>query len=399
MKESITLKIANLLIKLYPKDKNDLFFLRSKYIDFVLKQQPRSLNNISPQYEIIATESLKKKEIKVRGNKFYIPILNLKQDFLYFNDLFRLIFTHIITRQNGILLHASSIIKDKSGYIFIGEEGAGKSTVRRLFSDLISLGDDIAIIRKVNNKFFLFGSPFYQKTNKSYPSIKIPIAGIYRLIKSDQNLLQLLKFPQNIKEIMSQSFISNFGLIEEEKRLLVQNIYHLSLTTNCFRLFFRKDKSFFKLLKSKKNKDLIQINPTTIIKKANPRVKQKLPQPIQWLPSLASWNFLEKCRIIKEVSWDFEFNRERHIKNISTTLLKKTADSSHLRLIKGLINMIKKGKIRDRWVVVLEKNNLYTIIDGNHYAIAVYKLGTEGKQRTIKLIIGRLKRNQNFEFF
>lgn len=76
-----------------------------------------------------------------------------------------LLINYFAYRNQGIFTHSVGIKDlDGSGLLFAGKSGAGKSTTARLWykhSKAMVLNDDRIIIRKLNNKFFIYGSPWH----------------------------------------------------------------------------------------------------------------------------------------------------------------------------------------------------------------------------------------------
>ena len=64
--------------------------------------------------------------------------------------LFKTLLTH---KEDGFLIHASSIESNGNGYVFIGHGGSGKSTVAGLLKPDRVLCDDVSIIRKADDSY------------------------------------------------------------------------------------------------------------------------------------------------------------------------------------------------------------------------------------------------------
>jgi len=384
MEYSFLLGVANFPIQFYCKKKADSSFFRKKYGDFLIKKGDAN----KPVCKIFFIKH-HSRQIQVKGKNFYLPVLPLKKNFRLFNDLLRIVLIYVLNRNNGFILHASVLVENRLGYIFVGKEDTGKSTIRKLFPELVCLGDDTAIIRKIRRRFFLFGSPFYQRTNRAYPNQKVLIRAVFELKKADFNLVKLLSFPENLKSLSSNTYIANIGKKSEEKELLLKNYSDFCLKNKTFSLYFKKDRSFWPLLEQSISENLTRQRINKITKLINPRVLKKLPKGIIWFPAVASWEFLKDCLVINEASWNFEFNGQRRVKRIAKFIIQPTIFSPHTELI----NKIKQqmGEKADKqWITLIEKDNVFTIIDGNHLAIAAYQLGRLGKEINLRLLIGNL---------
>lgn len=75
-----------------------------------------------------------------------------------------LVSTLLHTKQ-AVLFHSCGVIDNGAGFIFLGHSGYGKSTTANLWmkSGALFLNDDKIIIRKINKKFWIFGTPWYGK--------------------------------------------------------------------------------------------------------------------------------------------------------------------------------------------------------------------------------------------
>jgi len=68
-----------------------------------------------------------------------------------------------LARKDGAILHAAGVEIQGKGFIFPGKSGAGKSTlVRQLgtWEDIQILSDDRIVVRKMNNTYKAFGTPW-----------------------------------------------------------------------------------------------------------------------------------------------------------------------------------------------------------------------------------------------
>ncbi len=193
-------------------------------------------------------EKGEKRELTVRGDAFYLRLPSLSRNFVSFNIFFRRVIFYLINRNNGFILHASSLVQDDTGHIFTGRAGSGKSTIRKLFPEFVSLGDDSAVVRRIKNKYFLFGSPFYQRTKMVYPNIKVSIRAIYKINKSSLNKLHTLLFPEGVKAIMGNAFLSFLGNYEEEKAELMKTVFQFCLINDIYDLNFKKERSVLALI-------------------------------------------------------------------------------------------------------------------------------------------------------
>lgn len=101
----------------------------------------------------------------------------------------------ILSENNAIAIHSSTIVTNGKGVLFLGESGTGKSTHTRLWRENISgatlLNDDSPILRVVDGCVRVYGSPWSGKT-PCYKSEFYPVAGVCRLAQAPYNRIQRL---------------------------------------------------------------------------------------------------------------------------------------------------------------------------------------------------------------
>ena len=94
-----------------------------------------------------------------------------------------------------LLIHASLVRNNGYGYAFIAKSGTGKSTHTQLWlkhipgSDLMN--DDNPIVRIIDNKAYIYGSPWSGKT-PCYRDVKAPIGAITQIDRALHNSVERL---------------------------------------------------------------------------------------------------------------------------------------------------------------------------------------------------------------
>lgn len=106
-----------------------------------------------------------------------------------------MMFGVVLSENSAIAIHSSVIVSNERGVLFLGESGTGKSTHTRLWRENIEgatlLNDDSPIVRIVDGKALVFGSPWSGKT-PCYKNLSYPIAGFCRLSQAPHNLIRRL---------------------------------------------------------------------------------------------------------------------------------------------------------------------------------------------------------------
>lgn len=103
-----------------------------------------------------------------------------------------------------VAIHTSVIQYNGRTVLFLGESGTGKSTHTRLWRENIDgavlLNDDSPILRIVDGKPWMFGSPWSGKT-PCYKNESYPLAACVRLSQAPYNKIHRLSIPQGYAAI------------------------------------------------------------------------------------------------------------------------------------------------------------------------------------------------------
>ena len=106
--------------------------------------------------------------------------------------------------QQTIAIHTSVIQYKGRTVLFLGESGTGKSTHTRLWRENIEgavlLNDDSPILRIVDGKVWMFGSPWSGKT-PCYKTESYPLAACVRLSQAPHNKIRRLSVAQGYAAI------------------------------------------------------------------------------------------------------------------------------------------------------------------------------------------------------
>ncbi len=125
--------------------------------------------------------------------------------------ILRVICNTILEKYNGFFLHCSCLEKDGEAYIFTANSGTGKSTHARLwrevFGDSVTMiNDDKPIIRYIDGKFYIYGTPWNGKHSISN-NIKAPVKVIYFLSQSKDNKCTRADLFESIGKLLGQTVL------------------------------------------------------------------------------------------------------------------------------------------------------------------------------------------------
>jgi hypothetical protein len=166
------------------------------------------------------------------------------------SSLDQLLVTNWLGKGRGALIHACGVTDFLgNGHLFCGQSGAGKTTMTRLWRNepgVTILSDDRIVLRKMENKISMYGTPWHGEAMLASPS-RAPLTAVYFLEKGQKNELVAQKTSDSISRLFACSFppfynrdALNFtlGFLEE----VVKKI-------PCYELRFKPDKNVVNLIR------------------------------------------------------------------------------------------------------------------------------------------------------
>ena len=98
----------------------------------------------------------------------------------------RTILGRYLLRNHGVSCHAAAMIQNDAGYLFVGERGAGKTTLVRTWPGATVLGDDHSIIERTPNGFHVHGTPYTGREGTPCAVGSAPLRAIVLLRQSPE---------------------------------------------------------------------------------------------------------------------------------------------------------------------------------------------------------------------
>ncbi len=119
-----------------------------------------------------------------------------------FNSFLRFVYSFILIKEPGFLLHACSLIRNGKGYVFPGKSGSGKTTIAQLSHDAVLLSDEISLVKWAKDTSSIFGTPFMGDLGTQGENTSAPIHGIYFPVKNKINKLCKLSPREGLKRLL-----------------------------------------------------------------------------------------------------------------------------------------------------------------------------------------------------
>ena len=162
------------------------------------------------------------------------------------------LYSQSLASNNGMLLHAASVVKDKKAFLFLGVSGAGKSTIAALSKRHNVLGDDVIAVRKRYGDYYAFQTPWKQQ-----PFIKIrkpgkgKIVAIFFIKKSNRVFFEALSPENALVNILS----NHVHFLVCTPRPLAERLFSAACDfvkrVPAYKMEFKKETDFWKELEEK----------------------------------------------------------------------------------------------------------------------------------------------------
>ena len=172
---------------------------------------------------------------------------NYYVSFDQFNYVLMFVLNRLLMKNDGFLLHCAAISTKKGAIIFVGNENAGKSTVRALLGDKFNpISDDALIIKYERGKYSAYQhclierNPVTGKSDKKYT-----IYRIFLLQKSDSCQSIIIKDKMQIVPLLLKN-TSLYKFKEHVEYPHYENITMINFlrfidTFSFYRLLFSRD--------------------------------------------------------------------------------------------------------------------------------------------------------------
>ncbi len=156
---------------------------------------------------------------------------------------------NLLGQGRGAEIHGCGVVDaDGKGHLFVGQSGAGKSTMARLWEfkrGIQILSDDRIVLRWANQKLWMYGTPWHGEAGFSSRA-RAPLSRIYFLRHAQKNEL----LPQRPAQAVGQLFTCSFPPFYNPEALdfTLGFFEKVVQSVPCFELKFLQDKKVIELL-------------------------------------------------------------------------------------------------------------------------------------------------------
>jgi hypothetical protein len=119
---------------------------------------------------------------------------------------------NLLSRGRGIELHSCGVALDGKGLLFSGVSGAGKSTLANLWKkrkDVPIFSDDRIIVRRINGRFWMFGTPWHGDAMTHLPQ-GAPLEKVFLIKQSPENYARPLEASDAASRLIVRCFPTFF---------------------------------------------------------------------------------------------------------------------------------------------------------------------------------------------
>lgn len=187
--ESYQLQAAGLRLRLELTSKKWWKYCQERYAAF--SDHSAASPHLTVRISVLPSKKIEDTAVRYLSPKYsqlYFP--DSLESFEWFNFVIKSMFAGILLLHDGCLIHGSSVARQHRACVFVGESGAGKSTISQLLNNRI-LADDRSLLRFIDGMCYVFSSPFYEAHPFPKRPGKFPLSALYFLERREVEEIEL----------------------------------------------------------------------------------------------------------------------------------------------------------------------------------------------------------------
>jgi hypothetical protein len=152
-----------------------------------------------------------------------------------FRPLHRLLWMYlaqVLGERKACFIHSAALVRGGKGYLFLGDSGAGKSSLSDISDGAVVLSDDSPILGKRNGDYHVFSSPYHQidpskGLDKEAIGKSARVEGLYFLCKDERLYLDAVVREEAVSMILMRYILFFSYLSGRAKSILFDLILEL----------------------------------------------------------------------------------------------------------------------------------------------------------------------------
>ena len=144
------------------------------------------------------------------------------------------------------MLHASSLVRYRRGYVFCARSGSGKTTVARLSPEATLLSDEISMVTVAGGRVTCHGTPFWGELGRGGENVAAPVAGLYFLRHGERHRITAIGPRRALERLLPNVlfFVRDAELVARVLAIAGD----LVEAAPCFELAFTPDRGFWTVI-------------------------------------------------------------------------------------------------------------------------------------------------------
>ena len=162
-----------------------------------------------------------------------------------------LVMIHVLSQGKGVEIHGCGLL-DAAGraYVFVGQSGAGKSTMARLWVDrpgATLLSDERVVLRTDGDRIIVYGTPWQGDAHFASPSSG-ELAAVFFLDRATTHAVAPVSGSRAAARLFACSFLPFHNTDAVDRTMAA--VEHVTRNTPCYDLWFAPDASVVDMLAS-----------------------------------------------------------------------------------------------------------------------------------------------------
>jgi len=186
---------------------------------------------------------------QVETADLYFPAETGPFDDPFYGPIMELLMVNYLAQGRGTIVHACGIEREGRGILFVGESGAGKSTMANLWAQgdhVDVLSDDRIIVRKKGDRFRMYGTPWHGDASFVSPR-HVTVERVLFLRHGRENSIKDIKGVDPVTRLITCSFLPHWD--PQGMAFSMGFFTDLAAHVPCSEFTFKPDKTAIELVK------------------------------------------------------------------------------------------------------------------------------------------------------